>query len=82
MCGRNLHFFEMSVQLLCCVEIFSGGSEVRLFKIQSLYLLFSDAVCSDLVKCIVLVGELPLKGDVSGPDDSASCRYPDSVDVG
>jgi hypothetical protein len=43
--------------------------------------LFSDAVCSDLVKCIVLVGELPLKDDVSGPDNSASCRYPDSVDV-
>jgi hypothetical protein len=43
--------------------------------------LFSDAVCSDLVKCIVLVGELPLKDNVSSPDNSALCRYLDSVDV-
>jgi hypothetical protein len=70
MCGRNLHFFKTSVQLLRCVEVLSSGSELRLFKIQSLYLLFSDLVYSDLAKCIVLIGELPPKYDVSGSDDS------------
>jgi hypothetical protein len=70
MCGGNLHFFEMSVQLLRCVEVVSGGSELRLFKIQSLYLLFGDLVYSDLAECIVFVGKLPLKDNVSSPDDS------------
>jgi hypothetical protein len=43
--------------------------------------MFSNLACSNILKRILFVGELPLKNNVSSLDYSVKCRYPDSVDV-
>jgi hypothetical protein len=67
--------------LLSSIEIISSGGELRLFKIQDLYLFFSNLLCTGAVEGIILVGKLPFEDDIPGSDDSIQCRYPDSVDV-